>query len=323
MAAYVWYKTVLDPNGTALTNSVAVTIWFGSTPPPPGSGPYDLVIIDSDGDGLISQSEWQASTSVGQGGNRGSTFALFDFTPPQNGNLYTATPYTAGTTGLLNGLSQNYAPVDPNFLVICFGAGTRIETPDGPRAVETLAPGDLVITLDHGPQTIRSVWSGDRPGIGPYTPVRIAAGTLGATRDLIVSQNHRVLVRHPRVDLLFGVPEALVMAKSLVSGPSIRLEPSPAVTYVHLFLDRHEIVLAEGVPSETFFPGSYLAGARPREDLDAALFRPDAVDDQASACRPMLSHAEGRLLAGVIPPASSPSPDDGQRRSALLAETIG
>jgi hypothetical protein len=317
MAEYPWYRTTVDSAGTALADSVAVTVWFGPAPPPPGSGPYELVIIDSDGDGLISPSEWQAATGTAGGGNLGGTSALFDFTPPQRGNLYTAVPYTSGTTGLLDDLTPNFAPVDPDFLVICFAAGAWIDTPEGPRPVETLAPGDRILTLDHGPQPIRRVWRGDRPGIGPYTPVRIASGTLGATADLLVSKNHRILVRHPQVALLFAVPEALVMAKSLAGHDGVRLEPLPAVSYFHLLLDRHEIVRASGVPSETFFPGSYLAG-RMGAASDAALFGA-AAGDPALACRPMLSDAEGRLLAHLILPRGG---RDEARRRDRAAEPV-
>ena len=45
----------------------------------------------------------------------------------------------------------------------CYAPGTMIDTPDGPRAVETLQVGDLVMTLDHGPQSIRWVRSGEVP----------------------------------------------------------------------------------------------------------------------------------------------------------------
>jgi hypothetical protein len=300
MAEFLWYKTIVSTAGVALSDSVEVTVWFGPAPPPPGSGPYALVIIDSDADGLISPAEWQTVTGGGGGGNLGGPFALFDFTPPQRGNLYTAVAYEQGDTGLLDDLTQNFAPVDPDFIVICFAAGTLIDTPGGFRAVETLATGDLVITLDQGPQPVRAVWRGDRPGIGPYAPVRIAAGTLGATRDLRVSQNHRLLLRHPQAELHFGAPEVLVMAKSLAGAEGVRMETVPSVSYVHLFLDRHEIVRASGVLSETFLPASWLAG-RHRGLSDAALFGA-APQEPASACRPLLSDAEGRLLGRLVLP---------------------
>ena len=300
MAELSWYKTIVSTAGVALSDSVAVAVWFGPTPPPPGSGPYELVIIDSDGDGLISPAEWQTVTGGAGGGNLGGPFALFDFTPPQRGNLYTAVAYQQGDTGLLDGLTQNFAPVDPDFVVICFAAGTMIDTPAGARAVETLAAGDLVLTLDHGPQPVRAVWRGDRPGIGPFAPIRIAAGTLGATRDLRVSQNHRLLLRHPQAELHFGAPEVLVMAKSLAGAEGVRMEPVPSVSYAHIFLDRHEIVRASGVLAETFLPVSWLAG-RHLALSDAALFG-TASGETASACRPLLSDAEGRLLGRHVLP---------------------
>lgn len=307
MAEYLWYKTNVSTTGVALSDSVLVTVWFGPGPPPAGIGAYDLVIIDTNGNGLIDASEWQAVTGTGGGNNLGGSFALFDFTPPQNGFLYTsleAGPITAGTTGLLDGLSKSFSPVSPDFGVICFAAGTQIDTPEGPRPVEALAPGDLVLTLDHGPQPVRSVWRGERAGIGPCTPVRIPAGTFGATRDLLVSMNHRILVRHPQVSLLFGMPEALVMAKSLAAGAGVRPEPMPTVRYLHLFLDRHEIVLASGVPAETFFPGSCLARRRGALS-DAALFGAIPLAEAGVSCRPLLSHSEGQLLARLILPRTA------------------
>ncbi|MCU0816565.1 MAG: Hint domain-containing protein, partial [Cypionkella sp.] len=38
--------------------------------------------------------------------------------------------------------------------IACFTLGTRIDTVDGPRPVEALVPGDLVLTRDHGPQPL-------------------------------------------------------------------------------------------------------------------------------------------------------------------------
>ncbi|MEZ5716615.1 MAG: Hint domain-containing protein [Paracoccaceae bacterium] len=74
---------------------------------------------------------------------------------------------------------------------ICFARGTLIETPAGPQAIETLKAGDLVNTLDAGPQTIRWIGGHSSAAIGPNAPIRIKAGTLGNVRDLWVSQNHR------------------------------------------------------------------------------------------------------------------------------------
>jgi hypothetical protein len=132
----------------------------------------------------------------------------------------------------------------------CFCAGTLIATPGGERPVETLAIGDTVTTADGGVRTVR--------GIGRQTivtafadaartlPVRIAAGALGEAlprRDLTLSPDHALC--------LDGV---LVQAGALVDGLLVTriADPGPRFTYFHVELADHALILAEGVPAETF-----------------------------------------------------------------------
>ncbi|THD76973.1 Hint domain-containing protein [Thalassobius vesicularis] len=138
----------------------------------------------------------------------------------------------------------------------CFTAGTRVLTPRGPVAVERLRPGDLVVTRDNGLQALRWIGTSTRRAFGPDAPVRFAAGVLGPHDSVEFSPNHRVLVRSPRAVLLFGEGEVLVKARDLVNGASItvRADGQP-VTYVHLLFDRHEIVSANGLDSESYHPG--------------------------------------------------------------------
>lgn len=167
-----------------------------------------------------------------------------------------------------------------NEIVICFAKGTLIDTPRGPVFVETLRPGDLVRTLDHGPQPIR--WIGTRrcAGTGARAPVRIKAGALGNLRTLYVSQNHRMLVAGPAAELLFGQAEVLVAAKHLVNDDSIRIVPRGEVDYVHFLFDDHQIVFAEGCPAESLYPGS--------QTLSAVA---DDSRDEIIALFPELEHA--------------------------------
>jgi len=183
----------------------------------------------------------------------------------------------------------------------CFAAGTLILTPSGQRAVETLQAGDLVMTRDHGPQVLR--WVGRRlvPGIGRFAPIRFAPGALGNTRALLVSPQHRMLLGGWRAELLFGQDEVLVAAKHLVNDGSVRVQPVALVSYVHLMFDRHEIIEAEGVPSESFHPGdSILQGdAELRAEL-LALF-PELAGGAAGlgwhTARTVLKAHEAQLLA--------------------------
>lgn len=175
-------------------------------------------------------------------------------------------------------------------VVPCFVAGTRIATPEGERAVETLRPGDPVLTRDHGARPIR--WIGRRTvaGRGVLAPVEIAAGCLGARRPLFVSPQHRLLVRSGLAELLFGAAEVLVPAAALMGGAGVRRRPMPQVTYLHVLLDRHELLEAEGCATESLLPGSRLTSGF--DGLAAAL----AAIGPATPARPLLGMAEARLL---------------------------
>ncbi|PKP73474.1 MAG: 2,3,4,5-tetrahydropyridine-2,6-carboxylate N-succinyltransferase [Alphaproteobacteria bacterium HGW-Alphaproteobacteria-6] len=137
----------------------------------------------------------------------------------------------------------------------CFVAGTLIRTPSGDRPVESLAPGDLVMTHDDGAQPLR--WTGRRsvPATGTMAPIRIRAGTFGPHGTLMLSPQHRVLVRDSAAELLFGEAEVLVAAKDLVNGRSIRVVEGGMVDYVHLLFDRHQVIFSEGLATESFLPG--------------------------------------------------------------------
>jgi hypothetical protein len=161
-----------------------------------------------------------------------------------------ATPLS-GLVGSVN--FEDFEQLD--FDIICFTRGTRIRTAFGERRIETLRIGDQVATLDHGLQRIRWIGSSLRPAIGDLAPIRIAAGTLGNRRDLLVSPQHRMLLRGWLAELHFGEPEVLVPAKALADGKSVRSETGGLVEYFHILFDRHEIIFAEGAPSESFHPG--------------------------------------------------------------------
>ena len=147
----------------------------------------------------------------------------------------------------------------------CFTRGTYIATPEGEIAIEDLKAGDKVNTLDHGPQEIRWIGSRKVAAVGPLRPVLIRAGALGNDRDLLVSQQHRMLLSGWTAELLFGTPEVLAAAKHLVDGKAIRTVSGGEVEYFHMLFDQHEIVMANGAPSESFHPGEVAMGS-----LDAA-----------------------------------------------------
>ncbi|EEE38218.1 hemolysin-type calcium-binding region [Rhodobacteraceae bacterium KLH11] len=194
---------------------------------------------------------------------------------------------------------------------VCFTAGTLIETADGPRAIEHLRVNDEVRTADHGMQPIRWIESSrlspDRLRANPaMRPVRLAAGSLGPgmpARDLRVSQQHRILIKGPKVEMLFGTAEVLIAAKHLCSWPGIEIETNDApVEYLHILLDRHELLTAEGALAESLFLGEETLHTLSSDALQelTEIFPDRAIDQRPGfgrAARLILREHEARALA--------------------------
>ncbi len=196
--------------------------------------------------------------------------------------------------------------------VTCFAAGTRIATPDGAVPVEELCAGQSVVTVMDG--TAKPiVWIGRRridcrrhPSPESVWPVRIREGAFGPglpLRDLFVSPDHALFTD--------GV---LIPAKYLVDGRSVAQVPMDTVTYHHIELTCHDVVLAEGLPAETYLDtdgrASFDNGRAPTRlhpDLSSLLW-------EAKGCAPLV--VTGPVLAAACARLGAP-PGDG--RHALAA----
>ncbi|MEM7545419.1 MAG: Hint domain-containing protein [Pseudomonadota bacterium] len=192
--------------------------------------------------------------------------------------------------------------------LICFAEGSLIATPQGPRPVETLVPGDLVTTQDNGDQPVR--WAGHRRVSAAeqamnssLAPIRIEAGALGPGLPevpLCLSPQHRVLLSGAQCELMFGSWSVLVPAKSLINDRTIRPTPTEdSIGFYHLLFDRHEIIFANGSPCESLHGGpealSSLTSMQIRQV--EALFgaRPDSLRENTTA-HPCLKHYEAKSL---------------------------
>lgn len=192
----------------------------------------------------------------------------------------------------------------------CFAAGTMIETTTGPVAVETLRAGDLVLTRDNGAQPVR--WVGVRRlgagelAVAPHLrPIRIRQGALGSglpLRDLIVSPQHRVMVRSKIAQRMFGTQEVLVAAKQLLVLDGVSVEPAQGVTYVHFLCDQHEIVISEGAATESLYTGAEAmkaVGAAAQDEIFALFpeLRGGGADALPKAARVLVPGRQARQLA--------------------------
>lgn len=90
-------------------------------------------------------------------------------------------------------------------------------------------------------------------------PVRICAHAMGGNlpaRDLVVSRQHRMVVSSKITERMFGADSVLISAIKLTELPGIYVDESiEAVEYFHLLFDQHEVIVAEGTPSESLFTG--------------------------------------------------------------------
>ncbi|HUB11908.1 MAG TPA: Hint domain-containing protein [Acetobacteraceae bacterium] len=145
--------------------------------------------------------------------------------------------------------SLNLQASDFSFSSACFATGTFILTDRGEIAVEHLTAGDHVTTMSGASRPVR--WIGHRridcsrhPDPRQVWPVRVAAGAFGETlprRDLWLSPDHAVYMQG-----------GLIPIKLLVNGSTIRQIRMNAVTYYHVELSGHDILLAEGLPAESY-----------------------------------------------------------------------
>lgn len=208
---------------------------------------------------------------------------------------------------------ENYNPsAEPQFYTedtqpayshtyVCFASGTLIKTPGGTASAGSLSAGDLVTTQDSGDVAI--LWTGQRlcSATDSNAPVVFQPGSIGNTRTLRLSQQHRVLIRSPLTQFYFGCDEVLVPAKACVNGHSIRIVPASRIFYVHLLLPDHHILQAEGARCESLLPADQtiknLYNDTSFQALGAAAKQCIA---QQSAARPVLKMQEAHFLMRAI-----------------------
>ena len=303
-------------------NEASVTIDTAATPTPvagePGQSGYAITSISG---------TWEGEPIVGEIGSGGSVQSSGGFT--WDNTLFASDAGGAGGSmagidehGILFAIGsqpvhvfttdgQAYYNQGDTILansivsvsVACFCSGTLIATERGEAAVETLAVGDRVITAGGGAAPVR--WIGqrtlqpqDHPCPERVRPVCVRAGALGEglpRRDLWLSPGHAL-----------AMDGVLIQAERLVNGTTIVQEGAQAdgraVTYWHVELERHDVLLAEGAPAE-----SYLDTGNRSDFEDGGAFvalHPDFRPKHwAETCLPLiqdgpvLQAAKARLLA--------------------------
>lgn len=199
-------------------------------------------------------------------------------------------------SGSVGGISfENFETINFEVSAVCFAQGTLIKTLAGETPVEELKVGDQVLTMDCGYQPIR--WIGgnklsadDLKLRTELRPIRIRAGALGCglpTTDLVVSPQHRILVRNPYPHKEFGTSEFLVAAKKLLALPGFEIVHSDiGVEYFHVLFDEHQIIFSNGAPTESLYTGPEALKAVSPEARNEILAIFPMISDPDFYCEP-------------------------------------
>lgn len=267
---------------------------YGSVGDPLRNHIVDVVVDDADGDSNINYDDPSESMVIDGVSNTLDSGAVFNATitymdgttatitavvlQTENGDLYLAPEMSDNTDKAameakpIRSLTLDSVSTDTTTIAanrqqtnfMCFVAGTAIATPQGERPVESLRAGDLVSVFGGTSRPIR--WIGCRhvslarqladPRARSVSVAPNALGPGWPQAVLRVSQQHRLMISTPIAEKMFGQAEVLVAAKKLVGLAGISIDqPRASLRYFHIALDRHDLVLAEGAPTESLLPG--------------------------------------------------------------------
>ncbi len=233
--------------------------------------------------------------------------------------------------------------------IVCFTTGTSIQTDHGPKKIEDLRIGDLVWTSSVDVKELAPIrWIGRRTVSQAEVqqnpklrPVRIVAGALGngfPERDLAVSRQHRILLRSKIVKRITGTSEALIPAIQLTKLPGIFIETEVEnLEYFHILFDDHKIIIAEGLETESLFPGRFaLQSLTPAARAELFLLFPTIFEETYTprAARPLVFGKKAKQLVArhiknsksciIAPPKSSKHPTLRESKNCnALGQTLG
>jgi T5SS/PEP-CTERM-associated repeat protein len=239
----------LTPSGTYVVNNSVVDVIFADA--------TGVLLLDDIGGFAGTISAFQAGdqliatgeTLSNLGVSNGNTLTFSDSGPNAgSGNadrIIFASAISSDQFNIVNGNT-----VQSVQSVACFAAGTMIATTRGHVPVQHVRPGDRVCTVLNA-DIAKVIWTGYRPvdcarhpDPTKVWPIRISAHAFGLgmpSSDLLLSPDHAVFVD--------GV---LIPIRFLVNGYTVRQELVEQITYHHIELAEHDVLLANGMPAESY-----------------------------------------------------------------------
>lgn len=195
-----------------------------------------------------------------------SSFRSGQFILADDGNVYFV-PNSLPSPGALGGTAsvQSYNGAQPP--VPCFVSGTLIDTPDGPKPVETLVVGQHVTVRGQASQPI--LWHGQRyleqSSLTAGLPIELKFN--GGLRKLKVSPQHAIYLECEDGGMLVRAQQLLRQRRL----GARQMRGVRRLSYHHLLLPRHHLVRANGIWCESLYPGPRACAGFSQDQRDALL----------------------------------------------------
>ena len=172
-----------------------------------------------------------------------------------------------------------------------------VETPTGYVEIQNIKAGDLVNTVDHGPQAVRWVCSRKVPTRGLFCPIRLRAPYFGLIQDIVIAPEQRLLLENDEVQYLFGEESVLAEARHVAGQKktNLSIDQENIVLYQLLF-DQHEVINVAGSQMESLFVADI---ANNPELLSTTLLNElpiNLIPNHAKLARPLLRSYEAMTL---------------------------
>lgn len=302
---------------------------------------YDAVIVDDNDDGEFNAGDTLTFTfpgdteettltrvdtakyygSDGSGFASGTDYAIFE---DEDGNQYIlfssdfdiSRISSRGNLTLTEGSdSDDNMDIIDIIDVICFASGTKILTPNGERAVESLKVGDTLVTQEGKTTTIH--WASHThhsaqtvsrfPNI---RPIKIPANSFAAGMphdDLYLSRQHRVMIESVVAERMVGQSQVLVPIHTLAEFDfATTVTQDQDVSYYHILTDQHDVLLANGLPCESLYVGEHLEKALdPHRAQQVRDLVESGVVSTRSSCHILENKQARNLLARIAKNAKS------------------
>ena len=284
-----------DPTQAYLGNAIGWDYNFEVTD---GTNTFTIAVFDHDANG---------NGQFDLGAEQGIFLAFIGGIPPLNTEL------TFGALGA-GAFDDPTITLPETDFVPCFTSGTQLLSRDSTKSIEELKSGDQLLRCPDMEDTSefatllrifrRRLSPVDLAANPKLRPIRIMAGSLGKglpKDDLLVSRQHRMLVQSKIAERMFGQTEVLISAIKLTELPGIFVDNNvDSVEYYHLLFDKHEVIYAEGAPTESLFTGHEALNAISHEAREEILTIFPEISEQGYSPKPARFIPPGKLQKKLV-----------------------